>query len=227
MALKASALIIGIDKSDLPEIKQLSGCVADAFDATKWLLKLGVPAQSIFLHVSKSAASPAEDPPVLVRSADLDSILQSIKALSNGQGDKLFVFMSGHGLHVRADGPIFLTKDYGSVSTKKNLKIEEYLEFFRSWPYRDQFLFYDACQNPTAAIGQVSPVQAEGPDRARGTYDPSDLNAMTACYSASAGQRAWDGKGHGILVGQYALRIGLGQAEAASADRPSTKLGAL
>jgi S-(hydroxymethyl)glutathione synthase len=209
MALKASALIIGIDKYDLTEIKQLSGCVADAFDATKWLLKLGAPAQSIFLHVSKSAASPAEDPPVVVRSADLDSILQSIKALSNGQGDKLFVFMSGHGLHVRADGPIFLTKDYGSVSTRKNLKIDEYLEFFRSWSYRDQFLFYDACQNPTATIGQVSPVQAEGPDRARGTYDPSDLNAMTACYSASAGQRAWDGKGHGILVGHTLCELDL------------------
>jgi S-(hydroxymethyl)glutathione synthase len=207
--MKASALIIGIDKYDLTEIKQLSGCVADAFDATKWLLKLGVPAESIFLHVSKSAASPAEDPPVLVRSADLDGILQSIKALSNGQGDKLFVFMSGHGLHVRADGPIFLTKDYGSVSTKKNLKVEEYLEFFRSWPYRDQFLFYDACQSPTAAIGQVSPVQAEGPDRARGTYDPSDLNAMTACYSASAGQRAWDGKEHGILVGHTLRELDL------------------
>lgn len=207
--MKAAALIIGIDKYDLTEIKQLSGCVADAFDATKWLLRLGVPAQSIFLHVSKSAASPAEDPPILVRSADLDSILQSIKALSNGQGEKLFVFMSGHGLHVRSDGPIFLTKDYGSVSNKKNLKIDEYLEFFRSWPYRDQFVFYDACQNPTAAIGQVSPVQAEGPDRARGTYDPSDLNAMTACYSASAGQRAWDGKGHGILVGHTLCELDL------------------
>jgi S-(hydroxymethyl)glutathione synthase len=199
--MNASALIIGIDRYDLAEIKQLSGCVADAFDATTWLLKLGVPAERIFLHVSRSTVSPSVDPPVNIRSADLDTILQSIKALSKEQGDKLFIFMSGHGLHVRADGPIFLAKDYGSVSTKKNLKIDEYLLYFLSWPYRDQFLFYDACQTPTAAIGQVSPVQAEGPDRTRGNYDPSDLNAMTACYSASAGQKAWDGKGHGILVG--------------------------
>src|SRR5260370_37278450 len=127
--MNASALIIGIDRYDLAEIKQLSGCVADAFDAARWLRKLGVPAERIFLHVSKSAASPSTDPPATIRSADLDTILQSIKALSKGQGDKLFVFMSGHGLHVRADGPIFLAKDYGSVSTIKNLKDDDYLEY--------------------------------------------------------------------------------------------------
>jgi chaperonin GroEL len=203
--MNASALVIGIDKYELAEIKVLSGCVVDAFKATNWLLALGIPPERIFLHVSKSETSPKDDPPVLLRPAGLDDITRSIQTLSKGQGDKFFVFMSGHGLYVRADGPIFLTKDYAAVSTKKNLKIEEYLEYFRSWPYRDQFVFYDACQNPTATLGQISAVQAQGPDFKKGLYEPSKWTAMTVCYSASSGQRAWAGNGHGILV-DHALR---------------------
>jgi hypothetical protein len=196
----ASALVIGIDKYDLNEIPVLSGCVLDAFNATDWLLKLGVPPGNIYLHVAKSPTSPANDPAVTVRAADLDSILLSIKALANGQGDKLFVFMSGHGLYVRPEGPIFLAKDYGVATTKKNLCIDEYVNYFLSWPYRDQFLFYDACQNPTAVLGQISPVDPQGPDLKGGIYQPSPDCAMTACFSASAGQMAWAGTGRGVLV---------------------------
>jgi hypothetical protein len=198
--LNASALVIGIDKYDLGEIPVLSGCVLDAFNATNWLLKLGVPAERIYLHVAKSTTSPANDPGVTVRAADLDSIIRSINALAAGQGDKLFVFMSGHGLYVRPEGPIFLTRDYGNPTSQKNLRIDEYVNYFLSWPYRDQFLFYDACQNPTAVLGQISPVQAQGPPATAGTYAPNLQYAMTACFSASAGQFAWAGTGRGVLV---------------------------
>ena len=154
--LNASALVVGVDRYDVPEIPVLSGCVNDAFAATEWLLKIGVSPNRIFLHLAPSGSRGIQYAGVTTAPADLDSILGSITALSKGGGDQLFVFMSGHGLYVPADGAIFLPQDYGvNGRTRNNLKIDEYVRWFLSWAYRDQFLFYDACQNATASIGQV------------------------------------------------------------------------
>lgn len=202
MPLSAYALVIGVDAYERPEIPRLTGCAADAGSAANWLVRIGVPAANVFLHVSQADGALPLRTPCDVQPADLDSITRSMQALKVRGGDQLFVFMSGHGLYVPVDGPIFLPANYASPSTRANMKINEYIRWFLSWPYRDQYLFYDACQNPTAAIGQVSAVQATGPDPDPATYAPLDGSGLTACYAVSPGQEAWAGDGSGVLIGQ-------------------------
>lgn len=202
MPLNASALVIGVDVYDRADIPRLTGCAADACAAANWLVRIGVPADNIFLHLSQPVGATRPRTPVAVLEADMDSLNRSMQALQKRGGDQLFVLMSGHGLYVPVEGPIFLPSNYASPSTRTNLKINEYIRWFQSWPYRDQFLFYDACQNPTAAIGQVSAVQATGPDPDPATYRPLDGNGLIACYAVSPGQEAWAGDGSGVLTSQ-------------------------
>ncbi|WLB72536.1 caspase family protein [Bradyrhizobium elkanii] len=203
--MNADALIIGIDKYDRSDIPTLPGCVNDAVAAAKWLISIGVPSARIVVHVAP--INGAQFPPdVVVQAADIDTILASFGKLAKaGQGDQLFIFMSGHGKSVPGAGPVFLCQNYlVNDITRANLKIDEYIEWFQSWKYKDQFLFYDACQDTTASIGQISSVQAQGPDAPPGSYKPAPGNALTACYACSAGERAWAGDGRGVLV-RYSL----------------------
>ncbi|WP_029557431.1 caspase family protein [Xanthobacter sp. 91] len=205
MTLNADALIIGIDKYDSAQIRPLPGCVNDAVTAANWLIAIGVPVERIIVHVSPLAQE-AFAAGINVKPADDSAIRASFKRLSKGAGgDQLFVFMSGHGKHVLGAGPVFLCQDYYVYeSTRENLAIIEYIEWFRSWRYRDQFLFYDACQDDTASIGEISAVEASGPDAPAGTYSPDPAVAFTVCYACSPGERAWAGDGRGVLV-RYSL----------------------
>ena len=201
MILNADAVIIGIDRYDRTDFPALPGCVNDAVSAANWLIAIGVPPARIITHVAplKAAQFPAG---IALLPANIDAILTSFAKLSKtGKGDKLFIFMSGHGKSVPGAGPVFLAQDYlVNDITRANLKIDEYIEWFQSWRYRDQFLFYDACQDPTASLGQLSSVRAMGPDAQPGTYKPDPNNALTACYACSPGERAWAGDGRGVLI---------------------------
>lgn len=163
----------------------MKGCAKEAQHAVRWLLDIGVAPERIHLHVAAAAATPADMHGVTVRNADHDGVLTSMNTLAASSGDRLFVFMMGHGLYVNGEGPIFLTEDYADPSTQRNLKLHDYLTWFQSWPYRDQFVFYDACQTPTAVIGQVSPVRACGPDLPPDAYWPHPDNGLTVCCAAS------------------------------------------
>jgi hypothetical protein len=205
VTLNADALIIGIDKYDRPDFPTLPGCVNDAVSAAKWLIGMGVPPKRIIAHVSPLDAQKFPDG-VVVLPADAKSIRLSFIGLSeNGSGDKLFLFMSGHGKHVLGEGPLFLCQDFMvGNDTSYNLKIDEYIEWFQSWRYRDQFLLYDACQDATASIRQIGDVKGTGPAAVIGTYKADPTVAFTACYACSPGERAWAGDGRGVLV-RYAL----------------------
>jgi caspase domain-containing protein len=206
VTLNADAVIIGVDEYDRQGIMKLPGCVNDAVNAAKWLINIGMPPNRIIAHIAPF------DPKLLpagvtALTADDKSIRASFNKLSKGgSGDKLFLFMSGHGRYVTdGGGPVFLCQDYYvNDSTRENLAIEEYIDWFRSWRYRDQFLFYDACQDDTASLGQISPVYASGPDAQPGTYAQDPNVSFTVCYSCSPGQRAWAGDGRGVLV-RFAL----------------------
>jgi hypothetical protein len=206
VTLNADAIIIGIDRYDRTDFPALPGCVNDAVSATNWLIMIGVPPARIIAHVAplNAAQFPAG---TIVLPANIDAILASFAKLSKtGKGDKLFIFMSGHGKSVPGAGPVFLCQDYlVNDITRANLKIDEYIEWFQSWRYRDQFLFYDACQDSTASLGQLSSVRAVGPDAQPGTYKPDPNNALTACYACSAGERPWAGDGRGVLI-RYSLQ---------------------
>ncbi|WP_316231116.1 caspase family protein [Bradyrhizobium sp. SZCCHNR1051] len=205
MKLNADALIIGIDRYDRTDFPELPGCVNDAVAAAKWLLDIGVPPERIIAHVSPM--DPHQFPGgLIVLPADAKAIRLSFTKLSEkGAGDKLFLFMSGHGKHVLGEGPLFLCQDFMVGNDPSyNLKIDEYIGWLRSWRYRDQFLFYDACQDATASVRQIGDVKGSGPTAVIGTYRPDPAVAFTACYACSAGERAWAGDGRGVLV-RYAL----------------------
>ena len=168
--------------------------------AAKWLIKIGVPPGRIIAHVSPLSSTPFQAG-IVVLAADDDAIRASLAKLAkDGSGDKLFLFMSGHGKYVPGAGPIFLCQDYYVKGTRKNLKIDEFITWFCSWRYRDQFLFYDACQDATASVGQLSSVQASGPDPPPGAYEPDPEVGLAACYACRAGQTAWAGDGRGVLI---------------------------
>jgi len=203
MTRNAAALVVGIDRYDDNGIPILSGSIHDGKIAVAWLRKIGVPVARIHLHASPCPALPADLDGVPILSARLDDILGSLDALSRDRGDQLFLFLSGHGLNVpgATGGAIFLARDYGSglPNSLKNMRMQGYIQWMLSWQFRDQFLFYDACQNPSTSIGRVSLVKA---------IDPPMLDAlpvtftggMLACFSASPGQTAWAGTGDGVLV---------------------------
>jgi hypothetical protein len=193
----AFALVIGVDTYHASDIPNLPGCVDDALQAVTWLLKIGVPADRIFLHIESEVSAPGG---VVARKAKRDDIWDSMLKLSRQGASQFFVFMSGHGLHTGRDGPIFLTADYSTERTSQNLGVDEHLRWFRSWAFRDQYVFYDACQNMIVATGQVSPVRVRLPDIASDAYTPSIENAQTVCWSASASQRALAGNGRGVMM---------------------------
>src|SRR6202035_935546 len=87
----------------------------------------------------------------------------------------------------------------------QNLQVDGCIDYFLEWPFRDQYLFYDACKQPTAAYGQISPVRPD-PPKLRELCRPSPLNALTACYSCAAEQVAWAGEGQGVLI-RHALAV--------------------
>jgi hypothetical protein len=216
----AAALVVGIDEYNDPGISALPGNVYSAMRAVDWLLKIGVPAHRIRLHLSPRVdpSSPPQVRPsnyqgVAIKSAEIDVIVGSLPAMSQEQGDQLFVFLCGHGLFVPGSngGPIFLGQDYGSQIpfNQKSIRLDGLIYWIVRWQFKEQFLFYDGCQDPSTSVGQVSwavPVNPM-PDSA---LPVPIFGALLACLAASPGQYAWAGSDQGVLV-----RHVLGAIEAA------------
>lgn len=200
MTIDADALIVGVDKYDSGLIRTLDGCVNDARRAARLLIEIGMDPKRITIHTSETDLDTFPNG-VIVRPATDRAIRASFKALSRRGGDQLFLFFSGHGKSVPGFGPIFLCQDYYvDESPRENLAIKQYVDWFLSWNYRDQFLFYDACQDQTTSVGRISPVEPSGPDAAPGSYAINQSAALTACYPCSEGETTWAGDGHGVLV---------------------------
>lgn len=207
MSLNAAALIIGINKYSASGIPVLSGCVSDALGAAKWLVSIGVPSERIIVHAVSHEKLPTFPAGIhLKKSADLLSLRASMRKLSKDSGDHLYIFISGHGMHVLGTGPIVLCQNYLVDDDKMpNLHINDYINWFRSFPYRNQFLFYDACQDWTAASGHISQVHAQGTGEDPGSYKPSKHNAFTALYACGAGETAWAGDNRGGVLIHHTL----------------------
>lgn len=198
----ASALIVGIGQYDEPLIPSLDGCVYDARRALKWLRRIGVSDANIMLHLSPPPPGGKLDG-LLAQDARADTIMRSLTVLSAGSGDQLFLFLSGHGLNIPGarGGRVFLAQDYASdvPFSLKNFRMDGFIQWMLSWRYREQFLFYDACQNPTAEIGRVSLVNGTDPP-GLGGLPINAASGMLGCYSASPSQTAWAGDGEGVLM---------------------------
>ncbi|WP_157862116.1 hypothetical protein, partial [Methylobacterium sp. Leaf361] len=120
--------------------------------------------------------------------------------LAGRSADQLFVVLSGHGLYVLAKGSVFLPSDYGIDGIKPNVWLDEYLRYFLSWSFRRQYVIYNACKEPIATIGQVSPVTPQGPQQAPETYNVVASNALTVCHAAAPDEKAWAGAPGETLV---------------------------
>jgi hypothetical protein len=201
---KTWALVVGIDRYDLPEISPLTGAVADAVAAVRWLRSLGVPDQHIYLNASPAAKARALLEGVNITIADnarFASIWASIFKLDKiDDGKRLFVFLSGHGLYQLSDGRLFLTQEYGVDSNwSANLGLEEFQKFFLSMKFAEQFLFFDGCQNYDTTPGRTSAVAANGPPIKNRI--PIEANGLVACFAASQNEVAIEVKGRGAMLG--------------------------
>ena len=99
------ALVVGIDKYDDDEIPVLTGAVADAVAATRWLQRLGVPQSQILLHAAPSEKSAGRLAAVQCwKPCRAGDIWESLGMLRGKKGSRLFVFLFGHGLLKRPSG---------------------------------------------------------------------------------------------------------------------------
>jgi hypothetical protein len=201
-AANSWALVVGIDQYDVADVPSLTGAVADAVAAVKWLRTFGVPDSQILVNASPSPTS----------KPDLDAIKISTEAATFGQiwasihklckvadGARLFIFLSGHGLYDAADGRLFLTQDYGvNGDLSANLGLDAFKDFFLSLVFLEQFFFFDGCQNYPVSPSLRSPVKARTPPIAG--YTPRPENGMAACYAASQNQFALEIDGRGAML---------------------------
>ena len=195
--MNASALIVGIDGCN--QIPQLSGSALDALEAADWLLAIGVPPERIRLHAEPQSGQTLTAPVgVAVNPPSRDAIWASILAIKKESGDRLYVFLSGHGYYLAELGPIFLTKDWSEDFPDKNIDILSFAGFFRSLSFRDQLFVVDACQSYAMDSVYRSRVPASKPNVPAWTPDPQ--NALTLCCAADQGQFAVVVDGRGLLT---------------------------
>jgi hypothetical protein len=196
------ALVVGIDQYDVPVVSPLTGAVADAAAAVKWLRMVGIPDAQILVNASPSSTSrPALDAlKISTKKASFGEIWASIHKLRQvAGGARLFIFLSGHGLYDAASGRLFLTQDYGvNEDLSNNLGIDAFRQFFLSLAFPEQFFFFDGCQNYPVSPSLRSPVTGRTPVVAN--YTPRPENGMVACYAASQNQFAVEIGGRGAML---------------------------
>ena len=140
------ALVVGIDEYE--HFTPLTGAARDAAAATRWLLKVGVPKGQILLHAAPSAAAEAEigalDLPV--RGCTQPEIETSFVELAEHTGERLFVFLMGHGFYEPTEGRVFLTQE-SRRNHPANLGIEPYCRWLQGVDFGLQVVIFDGCQN--------------------------------------------------------------------------------
>jgi hypothetical protein len=195
--MDASALVVGID--GYANIPQLIGSAQDASEVADLLLSLGMSASRLYLHAAPASGQTLAPPAGLtVKPATRDEIWSSILAIRKERGDRLYVFLSGHGYYLAETGPIFLTQDWSTDFPAKNLDITSFAGFFRSLPFRDQLFVVDACQNYATDPIYRTPIPASRPDIPNWTPQPA--NGLILCCGATQGQYAVVAQGRGLLT---------------------------
>jgi Caspase domain len=144
------ALVIGVDDYGTPGLN-LSGAVRDAERFRDWVLEQSahpVAEENLrFLTARTDGGEPGDGIPT---KDNVVAAINDVIARSNGAGDALFFFFSGHGLTAwvanREEGAI-LTPGFDAQHPEHSLAIRSVLEFFETLQYKDQFFFIDACRN--------------------------------------------------------------------------------
>jgi hypothetical protein len=191
------ALVVGIDAYD--NFKHLTGAANDSVEFVSWLRQLGVPAEKIMFH-----AAPCADAKAGVEAAGLQvglctdaEIWGSFRRLMEAEGERLFVFLAGHGLFEPGGVRVFLTQEAGEKELS-NLGVEWYARLLRGLPFRRQFLILDGCQNipytpeRRAAFGEGTH-SVVTPDAPR-----ADV-VQVLCCAAAQGEPAFEAEGRGLF----------------------------
>jgi hypothetical protein len=182
-------LVVGIDEYDEKSIPRLGGAAADAIAAVIWLRGLGVPDRQIKLHAAPNTkVEPALKALGLsYEVASLSAVWKSIQFLKKNSGDRLFVFLSGHGIYEPTKGRLFLTQD-ASPDAMTNLGIDLYIAYLLSLDYSSQFLVMDGCLNyPYSPTRRMSIDAALYPGVAPPMPKPE--NSLVALFAASQGEQ--------------------------------------
>ena len=144
------ALVIGVDDYGTPGLN-LPGAVHDAELFRNWVLNQTahpVAKENLrFLTARTDGGDPGDGVPT---KDNVVAAINDVISRSNGAGDALFFFFSGHGLTAwvanREEGAI-LTPGFDAQHPEHSLAIRSVLEFFETLQYKDQFFFIDACRN--------------------------------------------------------------------------------
>lgn len=192
--MNAAALVVGIDEYE--SLPGLSGCTTDALEAVDWLMSIGVEPKRIRLHLATSRA--VSIPEGVIRlTAERDAIWKSIVGLRQETGERLFVFLSGHGYFILESGPIFLAQDWSSDNSNKNMDVWAFARHFQGLKFRDTLFVVDACQNQDTADIYRSTVDVAGPGK---KITPKPQNGVLLCCAAAQGQYAPVVDGRGLLT---------------------------
>lgn len=204
------ALVAGIDVYDNGgQLPALGGAAADAVAAVRWLLGLGLPPAQVLLRVSpceaaKAAVESLGLPPANVADARFDSITRGLAAIGREGGERLYVFLAGHGVYEPTAGRLFLCQDFGDFpppdpACTKTIAIGELAKVLLSLRFPEQFLFMDGCQNlpysPSVRQKFASGLQALGvtPDER--------ANGLVCAFGAAQGELAKEKDGRGAFLG--------------------------
>jgi hypothetical protein len=197
------ALVVGIDVYADKSIPQLTGAANDAIAAVNWLRAIGVPDDHILLHIAPSgdAAKAARNLGLTFHEATLSAIWSSVGTLEENTGDRLFVFLSGHGFYEPTRGRLFLTQDARQRSMT-NLGINLWITYLTSLRFKSQYLVMDGCQNYPYTPSQRMKVEAAlYPGVAAPTPEPG--NALVAFFAASQGEIVPEIDGRGAYMRRF------------------------
>ncbi|MDB5311353.1 MAG: caspase family protein [Gemmataceae bacterium] len=154
-------VVIGINQYWRPEAC-LKGARADALRMCEWLLQEeaqgggGVPPRQLFVILEEDPAGPPLSLPrgvnIVLRTTKsmINSVLERLYQKSQGKGDRLYFYFSGHGLTALENGAgqgTITAGDFEWANTENSLSLHSILEYFKSMEFLDQFFFVDACRN--------------------------------------------------------------------------------
>lgn len=145
-------VVIGVDHYWEPSAC-LSGAVRDALAVRRWLLSDdggNVPRQNIALLLAPRPGAQLE---VTFTPATSDAIVKTLTRViqrSEGEGERLYFYFSGHGLTARegfADRPALIPADFEPDLTDKAVALDSITEYLSASRFLDQFVWIDACRN--------------------------------------------------------------------------------
>jgi Caspase domain len=187
------ALVVGIDVYDDPGIRSLNAAASDALHFVQWLIKEKVPPKQILFHAAPTVTTEQtiKAAGLSFLDAKLDSITKTVSTtLSVQKGQRLIVFLSGHGLYQPRQGRMFLLQDF-SNKRPINLGLDWYIKHFLSLDFTDQFLCMDGCMNYAFADGQAPTVDAMGISGLPAPI-PMPGNRLASLIAAKPGQLAME-----------------------------------